>query len=162
MRRLSVAVLVAFISGCLPKTGEVTPPLILVERRIEERPLPVLPKADPSLMSINPKDDWVEALEVGDKVAKAGIEISEYRAATDLVYRLRYDELRSLYEADRSVFRAHRELYEVQCARLTKENKKLDNWWSRNKLECGVIGGFVIGAGMSIAIVGIAADVLEK
>lgn len=137
-----------------------TPPTVPVEKRAEEQPLPADPeeeKLDPNV----PKGVWVEPQEANSCAtgcpAKSGILVSEERAVRDGLYRIRYRELRTNYTADRKVWAAHRELYEKRLQLADQAIQKLQpTWWERHKLQLGVVGGFVLGSALTIAIFAIA------
>jgi len=143
--------------GC----GAAVQPAYLVrpDRAVETRALP----ADPSTEALAPganTDDFVEAQDSGSCLdaqgrplpdaprpcpARSGIVVGEGRAARDGLYRVRYRELRLMYEADRQVWAAHRELYEGQLQRADERIRQLQpNWWERN--------GFALGVGLGIVL----------
>jgi hypothetical protein len=69
------------------------------------------------------------------------------------LFKIRYRELRTNYVADRKVFAAHRELYETRLELADKAIQKLQpSWWDQHKTELGVLGGFILGAGMTASI----------
>ncbi len=159
-------ILMLLVTGCA--TVPVAPTVLLNPAKyVEARDLP----PDPALEALppeTPKGEWVEALEAGacaDSSGKAlsgapkpcparsGLLVSEERLARDLLFRTRYTELRRVFEADRIIWSAHRELYEARI-RQTEEalNKAQPNWFQQNALQIGVVGGFIIGAAMTIAI----------
>lgn len=166
MKPLALVLVLVVASGCAT-TPMVPQPLIAAEKAVEAKPLP----PDPALEALpagTPVGDWVEALEAAsclDKAGKAlpgapspcparsGIASSEARAARDALYRIRYPELRRMYEADRQLWGAHRELYEERVRTGAEELKKAQpNWWQQHGPALGVVGGFVVGAAMTVAI----------
>jgi hypothetical protein len=55
------------------------------------------------------------------------------------------------------VWAAHRELYEKRLQLADQAIQKLQpTWWERHKLQLGVVGGFVLGSALTIAIFAIA------
>jgi hypothetical protein len=164
MRQLVLVLVVATGCATVPVVPE---PLINTRHVVETKPLP----PDPALEALpdgTPAGDWVEPLEAAsclDKAGKAlpdapspcpsrsGIASSEARAVRDAMYRNRYSELRRLYEADRQLWGAHRELYEERVRTGAEELKKAQpNWWQQHGPALGVVGGFVVGAASTIAI----------
>lgn len=137
-----------------------TPPTVAEAKRVEVAPLPPDPQED-KLDAAIPKGEWVEPQEASSCTpgcpAKSGILVSEERAVRDGLYRIRYRELRTNYTADRKVWAAHRELYEKRLQLADQAIQKLQpTWWERHKLQLGVVGGFVLGSALTIAIFAIA------
>jgi hypothetical protein len=166
MKPLALTLVLALVAGCAT-TPVVPAPLINARQVVEAKPLP----PDPALEALpagTPLGDWVEALEAAsclDKAGKpvsgapspcpsrSGIAISEERATRDALRRIRYPELRSMYEADRQLWAAHRELYEERIRTAQEELKKAQpNWWQQHGPALGMVGGFVVGAAATIAI----------
>jgi hypothetical protein len=137
------------------------------EKRVEKRALPPDAATEP-LPPGTSKDDFVQAQEAGECLdgagnplpgapkpcpIKPGILSGEGRSARDMVYRIRYTELRKLYDSDRAVWNAHRELYETrleQAETALKDAKP--NWFQEHAFQLGVIGGFVLGSAATVAI----------
>jgi hypothetical protein len=166
MRPLALVLVTVVAAGCA--TAPVVPqPLISAKQVVEAKPLPPDPALEP-LPNGTPAGEWVEALEAAsclDKAGKAlpgapspcparsGIASSEARAARDALFRIRYPELRRMYEADRELWGAHRALYEERIATAEEELKKAQpNWWQQHGPALGMVGGFVVGAAMTVAI----------
>lgn len=79
--------------------------------------------------------------------------MSEARAARFGIFKIRYRELRINYTADRTTWSAQRELYEAKLQLADKAIQDLQpDWWARHKAELGVIGGFVVGAAVTLAV----------
>lgn len=145
-------------------------------KRVETVPLPPDPAAEP-LPEGYAKGDWVEPLEAGscldkkgETVAEAsapcplrsGIAISEERAYRDALYRTRYKELRTTCEADRQVMGAHRELYEGRLKLADQAIQDLQpGWWDRHKFQIGTVGGIILGAAATIAILAVTDEVRQ-
>lgn len=164
-----VLVLVPFVlAGCATTSTAYVPTVAITpEKRVEMRPLPPDP-AKEALPPGTPQTDWVEPLEAAgclDKAGKAvsgasspcparsGLLSSEARASRDALFRLRYPELRQTFEADRAVWAAQRDLYETRLEQADTALKKAEpGWFQEHALQLGVIGGFVLGAGMTVAI----------
>jgi hypothetical protein len=155
--RLLALLLPLFLAcaGTLP-----TPPTVAEAKRVEQEPLapdPQEDKLDPNV----PKGEWVEPLEANSCTpscpARSGILVSEERAVRDGLYRIRYRALRTNYLADRQVWVAHRELYEKRLQLADQAIQKLQpGWWERHRFQLGVVGGFVLGSALTIAIFAIA------
>jgi hypothetical protein len=170
MRHIALVLALAS-SACVNKY--VTPPTVPVgEKRVEAIPLPPdpatedmgtfckssgLPESPPCPDAAALNDQRVEPLEQGDPAPFAGLIFGEGRVYRDGLYRIRYRELRSNYEADRKVWVAHRELYETRLGLADKAIRDLQpNWWERNAFTLGVFGGTTLGIVMSVAIFAVA------
>ena len=161
-----VAALIAPACGGVQSTRPTVPDTVV--KRVEQQPLPPDP-ADEPLPDGIPPGEWVEPVEAGACAGKAppcpeksGILVSEARAVRDAKYRVRYKELRKNYEADRVVWGAHRELYEERLKLADREIQDLQpNWWDRNKLQIGVVGGVIIGIATSVAILAVTDEVRQ-
>lgn len=85
-----------------------------------------------------------------------GVLFTEAKFARWSLYRLRYDQLRVILVSDRQEWAAQRVLYET---RLKLADKALfdaqPNWWERHAFDLGIVGGIVVGAAATIAIVAI-------
>ena len=171
-RLLSLACACALVSACAGYKPYF-PTVPKGTKRVESTPLPPDPAKEP-LPEGFAKGDWVEPLEAGgclDKKgettaegfpcpARSGIAVSEERAYRDALYRTRYKELRTTCEADRQVFGVHRELYEE---RLKLADQALQDavpgWWDRHKFQVGTVGGIILGAAATIAILAVTDEV---
>jgi hypothetical protein len=150
-------IVVLLLWGCTPPPALL--PTVRVDKRVEEEVLPPDPQTEP-LEGI-PSEEWVLALEAGACAgvtgtcpSRSGILMSEGSAARFGLFKLRYIELRKLFEEDRLVWRAHRELYEERLKLADKAIQDLQpSWWDRHKGELGLVGGFLLGAATTIAIV---------
>lgn len=146
-------------------------PTIPEGKRVETEPLPPDPETE-KLDSNVPPEDWVEPLEPGTCIdasgkpvagapkpcpVRAGIGMSEAKAARFGLFKIRYKELRTNYVSDRNVWAAQRELYETRLKLADKAIRDLQpGWWDQHKGEFGVIGGFILGTAMTISIYAIA------
>lgn len=142
------------------------PPVIATPRVIELHPLPPDPAEEP-LPADLPPGDWVRPLDRGSCYDETGLHggsnpcpnvdgilSSEAHAARDGYYRLRYRELRTFYEADRTTWSAQRELYEALHRQDAETIQRLQpSWFDRNALPLGIAAGFLLGAGGITAIV---------
>lgn len=126
--------------------------------KIEQTPLPIKPASMPIPVEIEKDGYWVMPLEAGSCTpaapvtitkpcpAKSGILESEAHAIKDQQYRISYDELRQLYEADIKVWGAQRELYEATLKQQQETIEKLQpSWYDQNALTIGLVGGFLLG-----------------
>lgn len=168
-RAFALAWMCWVISGCATTKPAAYAPLFGAAKRVEEKPLPPDPaeEALPKLPDGSALTEWVEPLEKGsciDATGKAvgskpcpaveGLAVSEGQATRDLLFRTRYRELRRLYDADRGIWSAHRELYEERLRTADEALKKAEpDWWQRNKGEVGTITGFVLGVAVTIGVV---------
>jgi len=148
MRYLPLLLLVACAAP-----SSVRAPLVEAGRVVEARALPPDPSTEVLPEGTTP-GDWIEPMAEGLRAPKDGLLVSEERAARDILYRSRYRELRTLYEADRQVWVAHRALYEGQLVRLNDEVDSLQpNWWDRHGTAMSALGGIVLGSGLTIAVI---------
>jgi len=161
-------VLGVFISGCGGAPTVNLRPVVVESRRPELRELPpdVALEALPEGIPSHPPENYVQPLEYGQCVVAdgsvvsegpcpdvSGILVSEARAARDAMYRIRYVELRRVFEADRRVWSAHRELYEAQIVEYRQELIRLQpGWWDEHKGEILAVVGFVTGAVLTVIV----------
>lgn len=148
MRTLAVLMLACACATVPPAKPE---PFIEVARRPESHELPPNPREE----KLDFKgDEWVEPAEKGQTLAKAGMLVSESRMARDIVFRARYDELRKFYEADRMVWKTHRDYYEERLLLAQDEIRKLQpTWWDHNKDTVMLVGGVLVGFGLTLGVV---------
>jgi len=167
MTRFVSLVLIFAVTGCATVPHAAPTVAINVEKRVEMRPLPTDPATE-ALPPGTPKDDWVLPTEAGsclDKAGKpvagatgpcpaqSGVSLSESRAARAQLYQIRYPELRRLYEADRMVWTAHRELYEERLQQADQKIRDMQpNWLERHSLQLGIVGGFILGAALTVSL----------
>lgn len=165
MTKFAAALLILLV-GCAstPKVA----PVIPAPRHPELRELPADPRTEPLPDGFS-GPEWAEPQEAGacrpggarepEKAdpgpcpARAGVLVSEAKAARIKLYQIRYEELRTTYEADRTVWQAQRELYDAEIARRDKyiEDSK-PSWWEENRAEFYGIGGMLLGATITILI----------
>jgi len=159
------------ILACACATPRVVAPTVAPEHQFEKEPLPPDPETE-KLDGNIPAGDWVEPLEAGSCVdgsgkpvagapkpcpARSGIALSEAKSARFGLYKIRYKELRVDYESDRKVWAAQRELYEKRLQLADQAIQDLQpTWWDRHKAEFGVIGGFMLGTVMTVAVYAVA------
>jgi len=174
----AVAVLMALTFGCATAPKPVVAPVVREAQRAEERPLP----EDPDLAEL-PVDQGVDfkpvPVEAGECLpegqdgppegverpcpALSGILISERTAWKARLYQIRYKEMRKLYQSDRLLWGAHRELYEEKLNLSREELQRVHDeatptWWEENDGTIGLISGLILGGVISI---GIAAGINE-
>lgn len=160
------AIIAILLVGCAgtPKIQ----PVIPAPRHPEVRELPPNPRSE-SLPEGFDGPEWAEPQEAGACLPagsstpepgttgpcprKPGLLISEAKAARIKLYQVRYDELRTTCEADRTVWDAQRELYEAEIARRDKyiEDSK-PGWWEQHRAEFYGIGGMILGATITILV----------
>jgi len=166
--------LVCFFWGCA--TTPPPEPTVTIGKRVEDQPLPPDPASEP-LPDGTPKGEWAEPLEKGACVkadgtvskdvvkpcpARSGVSISEEKATRLALFKIRYPELRLNYQADRQVWKAHRELYETRLQLAADRIKELQpGWFQRHKFEIGIAAGFLVGAAITISVFEVA-DQLSK
>ena len=145
--------------GCATVPPPPTPIFIAESRRPEERELPLNPRTE-QLPSGFSGEEWVEPLEQGAVALKAGLLISESRAARDILVRTRYDEMRSLYSADQDVWRVQRKYYEERLQFADQAILGLQpTWWDLNKDAFFFWGGVVLGTGLTLGVTSVAVGV---
>jgi hypothetical protein len=169
MIKISLALAIVCFGCAGPRFQVPTVPDSVI-KRVEARELPPDPAVEPIPDNI-PSGDWVSPIEKGECLdesgtpedgapnpcpVESGLVISEERAYRSALYRIRYRELRKTYESDRMVWSAHRELYEERLKLAGQAIEDLQpNWWDRNKLPMGVVGGVVLGIATSVAILSV-------
>lgn len=135
-------------------------------KRVEEQDLPPDPKQE-KLPDGLPKGDWIISMEKGSCVNEDGVMVNDYpcpdkdgilsseeRAYRDGLFRIRYKELRENYQADKELWKVHRELYETRLQLAAQAIEDLQpSWWDRNKLQLGMVSGIVLGIASSAAII---------
>lgn len=101
-----------------------------------------------------PDDQRVEAIEQGVAAPFPGVLMGEGRAARLSLVSTGYDEMRVLYEQDKKVWTAQRELYETRLALADKAIHDLQpSWWTQHAFSLGLVGGLTLG--VAAAVVGI-------
>jgi len=147
--------ILALLAGC---ASTQTPRLLPPPSAPETRDLPPDPAEEPLPDGI-PAGETVEPLEAGSCYDATGLRGGNYpcpRASGLLAsegwavragfYRLRYRELREHYEADRSVWRAHRVLYEsTHAENLRRMEAARPSWLVRNAFPIGLGAGLILG-----------------
>lgn len=137
-----------FFLGCATSQ-----PQVLWDYEFEEVPeeLPLPPNPREEDLNLPPDEDPAE---VATRCpTDPYICITNARAARDALFRIRYDELRGIVEADRSVWASHRELYEGTLAVAESQLFECQRpWWDDYKFQLGVGTGFIIGVGTAILL----------
>jgi len=167
-KQLALILVLATTAGCVAgKTTIQRYPGISEDLRPEVRNLPIDPH-DEALPDRTPSEDWTEGLEAGSCLnaqgvpitdhagicpSRSGVLISEARAARFYLYRIRYDELRKTYIADRMQWSIQRQLYESFLEHANQDIADLTpGWFARHALELGVVGRFATGAIITVGI----------
>ena len=151
----TLAIFLCVVTGCAGAPAPV-PHTIPEARWVENEPLPPDARTE-ALPPGTPDDDErrVESYEPGATTnpTQPGIVISESRMARDLLYRIRYPELRLRYEADRNVWVVQRQAYEARLQLAAERILELrPTWWERNRGHVLGMVGFVFGVASTIAI----------
>jgi len=144
--------------GCA-SAPRVQPFTIAEARWVEARELPPNPRDEPLPGDVPTDSDetFVAPYEpgAGDNPTVPGLVVSEARATRDALFRIRYDELRKLYQADRSVWEVHRETYELRLKLAGDRIVELQpSWWQENGVQVIGIFGFVLGVSATVGIAG--------
>ena len=112
-------------------------------------PLPDRPDLEPLPEDVN----YAVPLLEGTPAPQDGILLSPEKTKYYIGFKLNYDKLRGLYDKDRLVWQQQRIYYEET---IKESNKQIVNlqptWWEENKLTTGVVGGILIGVGVSLGI----------
>jgi len=141
-----LAVAVVMTIGCGAPAPMVQYAGIKDSDRVEEKALPDAPNAVP----IPEEWNWVVPLPAGRKHTKAGVLLSPEKAARAVDWKNGYNNIRSLYELDRKVWREHRTIYEERLKKANEEIRRLSpTWYEHNK----IVIGFVTGVATTVAIV---------
>lgn len=118
--------------------------------KVEEKPLPPRPDEKP----IPPENDWAQPLAKDAPAPKGGVLMSADKAIRAAKYKARYNELRTLYELDKHVWRNVSIINDEQFAQANRVIKDLSpSWWDDNKGTVGFVTGTVIGITMTIFVV---------
>lgn len=154
--RAALCMFLVLAVGCSsavpPQAKKRTLPEPLVAAKLPERP-----DAKP----IPPKDNWTVAVAAGDVVPinRGGILLSLEKGARASRYIISYNELRGLYEIDlrtwgreRKIYERHLTMSEAETARWREKAKR--TWWENHDGQFGLIGGVLVGAAITVAIVG--------
>jgi hypothetical protein len=163
---------VGFVAGCAAAIPQI-PPTVSIgpAHRPEERALPPDPATELLPIGVNGAQDWVESLEAGSCTAAAGTPVAgasrpcpvrsgilmgEGRAARDGLFRIRYVELRRVFDADRMVWGAQRVLYETRLQQADQALRDAQpTWFQQHASELGIIAGFVLGTGLTLGVMAI-------
>ena len=151
MKTLTALILVAFLSGC----AATPPPIVTIDldRRPEVDDLP----ADVSKMKLQlgegvPTKEEVFLQDDGCHEGE-GLCVSEAWAVRSGLYRIHYRELRVACQEDKNVWKTHRELYETKINLANDTIRDMaPTWWDHHKLELGLLGGFLLGVGTTVAL----------
>jgi len=148
MRALLISVLVSGIACAHAPVMRYTGPELLPA--VETQPLPDAPDKTP----IPTELDWVLALQAGETAPKAGILFSPEKTARAKLWQVGYQQIRGMYEADRTYWSQIRAFYDVRLKQANLEIDRLQpSWWDTHKGELGFVSGMVIGAAACISIV---------
>ena len=146
----SAALAVALVVGCSATTPVPQYPNISDKQYVESRSLPVRPDAE----KIPVDQDWARSMVAGACTPDPGVLLSPDKAARAKAWQNGYNNVRELYELDRQVWQQHRIVYEERMSQANAEIRRLSpSWWTENKGNILLAGGFIMGAASSIAIV---------
>ena len=150
MRRLLLPLL---LCACATVPTPAPEAFIPEARRPEQRALPPSPREE-KLPAGVAGEEWVLPAEQGATVPKAGLLASEARVARDILFRTRYDELRKVFDADRMVWKTHRDYYEERLHLAQDEIARLQpTWWDEHKGSLYLVGGVLVGFGLTLGVV---------
>lgn len=151
--RAVLAIFLAVSLGCAARQSSAPAYTIAENRWVEREELPPDPATEELPGDPPGREDDIEAYEPRDpsNPSWAGIVISERRAARDGLYRIRYGELRAHYDADREIWKVHREAYETRLTLAAETIEDLQpTWWDEHKGVVIGISFFVIGVGTAM------------
>lgn len=141
---------ILLVVACSASTPVPQYPAMSEKQQVENKALPERPDAE----KIASENDWVKPMKAGDSTDKPGVLLSPDKAARAKKWQDGYNNLRDLYELDRQVWQQHRIVYEERQNQSNALIKRLSpSWWDENKSQILWVGGFVMGAATSIAIV---------
>jgi hypothetical protein len=125
--------------------------------RPETAPLPTDPAQEEVPLIYRGSPESVVPLEAHAPAPYAGLLSTESRAWRDAQFRIRYRELRGIFEADRALTGVQRELYEFRLNAANERIRSLQpSWLSQHGLELGIGLGLVLGIGLSFGMYEIA------
>lgn len=156
IRQAVRSVLAAYLIVMLGCAGRQSPEpnyTIAKTRWVETEELPPDPATEELDGELEGDEADVEPYEPRDphNPSWAGIVISERRAARDGLYRIRYPELRTRYEADRQIWTVHREAYELRLELAeTRIGELQPTWWDEHKGLVIGLSFFVVGVGTAM------------
>ena len=146
MKTLAFIVLV----GCAASTPVPQYAGIDPKQYVETKALPDRPDKDP----IPADKDWVVPLAAGSAAKQDGILLSPEKAGRAKLWQDSYNALRNLYDIDRQIWTQQRIVYDERLSQANGEIKRLSpSWWDENKGTLSWVGGFLMGAATSVAIV---------
>lgn len=146
----SLGLLMLFAVGCGASTPVPRYANISDKQYVESKPLPDRPDA----IAIPEDQNWAKPLMAGQCTEADGIILSPEKAARAKLWQEGYNGLRGLYETDRQIWQNHRIVYEERTSQANAEIKRLSpSWWAENSSQILWVGGFLMGAATSIAIV---------
>lgn len=113
--------------------------------------LPVYARADEPA----PDAEYVPVAK-GDKVPFDGVVMTEAKILLITKEKIKLKEVTQNYAIDLKLW----EFKELQYKKglderdvvIARQNEDLNGFWTRNKFELGVVGGFIIGAALTIGI----------
>ncbi len=125
----------------------------------------VLPPEPPE---VAPEDHWtapVEAVEVGPGDLRDGVLFSDAMAMRVGQLAVEYDRIRGLYLIDIRTWERERQVYERHLTLADEEiaawrTRAQRSWWEINGDETGLILGLVLGAGVTMGIGAIFAELV--
>lgn len=92
----------------------------------------------------------------GDKVPFDGVVMTEAKILLVTKEKIRLKELDRNYAIDLRAWTFKEEQYKKGLDErdkvIAEQNDALNGFWTRNKFEFGVVGGFIIGAALTIGI----------
>lgn len=149
MKIVAIIVLVLIV-GCSASTQVPQYSTISDKQYVENKPLPSRPDTE----KIPADKDWVIPLPAGKAAQQDGVLLSPDKAARAKLWQEDYNAIRNLYEIDRQVWQQHRIVYNERLAQANAEiARRSPSWWDENKGTLGWVGGFLMGAATSVAIV---------
>jgi len=146
---MKTLILIALV-GCAASTPVPQYAGIDPKQYVETKTLPDRPDKDP----IPADKDWVLPLPAGQTAKQDGILLSPDKAGRAKLWQEGYNSLRNLYDIDRQIWTQQRIVYDERLSQANAEIKRRSpSWWDENKGTLSWVGGFVMGAATSVAIV---------
>lgn len=92
----------------------------------------------------------------GDKAPFDGVCMTEARSLLMADEKIELKELKQTHAVDLKLWLFKEDQYKLglkeRDERLAQQEEALNGFWNRNKFEIGVVGGFIIGAALTIGI----------
>lgn len=158
-RHVLCVILAVFASaGCAGAAeGKIEYPL--VKRQVEKKEVDI----PPSLPSVR-----FDPIEAGEAAKEGGFFVSESSAVNLAKIRVEHNRVRDMYVLEQKSNKKEAEILggaldeangRIVVLQTSLDKEREGTWFSRNAVTLGVVGGFVVGSTMTVAIVAAVAEV---